>query len=142
MAVSTLMATPQDAKGRPPGAGRSVSKLRIAQATPVPQASPASPWQERVLLPILPDNFSSTPGTRVERRSVRRSLLAPSNQKAQVSLAEKFSLVAKQELPVRSSSRISRKDPEEPTASARIICESGGVGWGGLWVPACLTQPL
>ncbi|XP_049636819.1 inner centromere protein [Suncus etruscus] len=124
VAVSAMMVTPQDAKDRPPRAGRSVSKLRIAQATPVPQASPASPWQERVLLPILPDNFSSTPGTRVERRSVRRSLLAPSNQKAQVSLAEKFSLVAKQDLPVRSSSRISRKDPEEPTASARIICHS------------------
>nr|XP_025734355.1 inner centromere protein isoform X3 [Callorhinus ursinus] len=126
--VSSLMATPQDPKSRGVGASRSASKLRIAQASPGPQdlsGSPTSPWQERVLAPILPDNCSTPTGTRVNRQSVRRSLIAPSSPGHQPSLAQKYSLVAKQEKPVRRSSRrIGKKAPEEPAASARIICHS------------------
>uniref|UniRef100_A0A667IWW3 Inner centromere protein n=1 Tax=Lynx canadensis TaxID=61383 RepID=A0A667IWW3_LYNCA len=128
--VSSLMATPQDPKGRGGGASRSASKLRIAQASPGPQdlaGSPASPWQERVLAPILPDNCSTPTGAHIDPQSVRRSLIAPSSPGRQVSLAQKYSLVAKQEKPVRRSSRrIGKKATEEPAASARIICESGG----------------
>ncbi|XP_054998010.1 inner centromere protein isoform X2 [Sorex araneus] len=123
-AVSQLLTTPQDAKGRAPGTGRSASKLRIAQTPPGPRDSPASPWQERALMPLLPPNCATPTGARLDPRPPRRSLLASSNQKAQVSLAEKFALVAKQEFPVRRSSRIAKKDPEEPSASARIICHS------------------
>ncbi|XP_043437320.1 inner centromere protein isoform X4 [Prionailurus bengalensis] len=126
--VSSLMATPQDPKGRGGGASRSASKLRIAQASPGPQdlaGSPASPWQERVLAPILPDNCSTPTGAHIDPQSVRRSLIAPSSPGRQVSLAQKYSLVAKQEKPVRRSSRrIGKKATEEPAASARIICHS------------------
>ncbi|XP_044115381.1 inner centromere protein isoform X2 [Neovison vison] len=126
--VTSLMATPQDPKGRGVGASRSASKLRIAQASPGPQdlsGSPASPWQERVLAPILPDNCSTPTGTRVDPQSVRRSLIAPSSPGCQVSLAEKYSLVDRKEKPVRRSSRrIGKKAAEEPAASARIICHS------------------
>ncbi|KAF0871709.1 INCE protein, partial [Crocuta crocuta] len=126
--VSSLMATPQDPKGRGVGAGRSASKLRIAQASPGPQdsaGSPASPWQERVLAPLLPDNCSTPTGARVGPQAVRRSLIAPSSPGHQVSLAQKYSLVAKQEKPVRRSSRrMGKKAAEEPAASARIICHS------------------
>ncbi|XP_058545270.1 inner centromere protein isoform X2 [Neofelis nebulosa] len=126
--VSSLMATPRDPKGRGGGASRSASKLRIAQASPGPQdvaGSPASPWQERVLAPILPDNCSTPTGAHIDPQSVRRSLIAPSSPGRQVSLAQKYSLVAKQEKPVRRSSRrIGKKATEEPAASARIICHS------------------
>ncbi|XP_060462912.2 inner centromere protein isoform X4 [Panthera onca] len=126
--VSSLMATPQDPKRRGGGASRSASKLRIAQASPGPQdlaGSPASPWQERVLAPILPDNCSTPTGAHIDPQSVRRSLIAPSSPGRQVSLAQKYSLVAKQEKPVRRSSRrIGKKATEEPAASARIICHS------------------
>ncbi|XP_045649745.1 inner centromere protein isoform X1 [Ursus americanus] len=125
--VSSLMATPQDPKGRGVRASRSASKLRIAQASPGLQdlsGSPASPWQERVLAPILPDNCSTPTGTRVDPQSVRRSLIAPSSPGRQVSLAQKYSLVAKQENYVRRSSRIGKKATEKPAASARIICHS------------------
>ncbi|XP_032214357.1 inner centromere protein isoform X1 [Mustela erminea] len=126
--VTSLKATPQDPKGRGVGAGRSASKLRIAQASLGPQdlsGSPASPWQERVLAPIQPDNCSTPTGTRVDPQSVRRSLIAPSSPGCQVSLAEKYSLVDRKEKPVRRSSRrIGKKAAEEPAASARIICHS------------------
>ncbi|XP_040350819.1 inner centromere protein isoform X8 [Herpailurus yagouaroundi] len=126
--VSSLMATPQDPKGRGGGASRSASKLRIAQASPGPQdlaGSPASPWQERVLAPVLPDNCSTPTGAHIDPQSVRRSLIAPSSPGRKVSLAQKYSLVAKQEKPVRRSSRrIGKKATEEPAASARIICHS------------------
>ncbi|VCX38088.1 unnamed protein product [Gulo gulo] len=126
--VTSLMATPQDPKDRGVGASRSASKLRIAQASPGPQdlpGSPASPWQERVLAPILPDNCSTPTGTRVDPQSVRRSLIAPSSPGRQVPLAEKYSLVDQKEKPVRRSSRrIGKKAAEEPAASARIICHS------------------
>ncbi|XP_012581188.1 PREDICTED: inner centromere protein [Condylura cristata] len=124
--VSSLKTTPQDPKGRGAGAGRSASKLRIAQASPGLQdlpASPASPWRERVLAPILPDNFSTPVGTRPDRRSVRRSLIAPSSPGLQPSLAQKYSLVTRQTA-VRRSNRITKKATEEPAASARIICHS------------------
>ncbi|XP_060014952.1 inner centromere protein isoform X4 [Lagenorhynchus albirostris] len=126
--VSSLITTPQDPKGRGVGAGRSASKLRIAATSPGPQdspSSPASPWRERVLAPILPDNFSTPTGSRVDRRSVRRSLIAPSSPGPQVSLAQNYSLVSKEESAVRRSSRrIARKATKEPAASARIICHS------------------
>nr|XP_045373671.1 inner centromere protein [Camelus bactrianus] len=126
--VSSLMTTPQDSKGRGFGAGRSASKLRIAAASPGPQdlpSSPASPWRERVLAPILPDNFSTPTGSRGDRRSVRRSLIAPSSPGPQLSLAQKYSMMAKEESTVqRSSRRIAKKATKEPAASGRIICHS------------------
>ncbi|CAK6449613.1 unnamed protein product [Pipistrellus nathusii] len=118
VAVSSLMATPQDPKGRGVNAGRSASKLRIART------SPASPWQERVLAPILPDNVSSPKDTRVNRRSVRRSLIAPSSPGPQNSLAQKYCLVDKPRSPVRRSNRLVQNATQEPAASARIICHS------------------
>ena len=132
--VSSLMTTPRDPKGRGAGAGRSASKLRIAVATPGPQdspSSPASPWRERVLAPLQPDNFSTPMGARVDRQSVRRSLIAPSSLGPQASLAQTRSPVSKESESTvrRSSRRIAKKAAKEPTASARIICESGlGVG--------------
>lgn len=130
--VSSLMTTPRDPKGRGAGTGRSASKLRIAAATPGPQdspSSPASPWRERVLAPLQPDNFSTPMGARVDRQSVRRSLIAPGPQ---ASLAQNHSPVSKEESTIRRSSRrIAKKTAKEPTASARIICELGlGVGQG------------
>ncbi|XP_010852360.1 PREDICTED: inner centromere protein [Bison bison bison] len=126
--VSSLMTTPRDPKGRGAGAGRSASKLRIAAAAPGPQdspSSPASPWRERVLAPLQPDNFSTPVGARVDRQSVRRSLIAPSSPGPQASLAQNCSPVSKEESTVRRSSRrIARKAAKEPTASARIICHS------------------
>lgn len=146
--VSSLMATPQDPKDGGVGASRSASKLRIAQASSGLQdlpGSPASPWQERVLAPILPDNCSTPTGTCVDPQSVRRSLIAPSSPGRQVSLSQKYSLVAKQENHVRRSSRIGKKATKEPAASARIICESGGwgsaVGGDVVEGPWCLAQP-
>ncbi|XP_057362985.1 inner centromere protein isoform X3 [Manis pentadactyla] len=124
--MSSLMATSQDSKGQGVGAGRSASKLRIAQASPGPQDSPgslASPWRKRVLAPILPDNFSTPTGSSADPRSMWRSLIAPSSPDPQVSLGQKYSLVAKQDT-VRRSSRIAKKAREEPAASARIICHS------------------
>ncbi|XP_040350817.1 inner centromere protein isoform X6 [Herpailurus yagouaroundi] len=141
--VSSLMATPQDPKGRGGGASRSASKLRIAQASPGPQdlaGSPASPWQERVLAPVLPDNCSTPTGAHIDPQSVRRSLIAPSSPGRKVSLAQKYSLVAKQEKPVRRSSRrIGKKATEEPAASARIICESGGPTGGHSYLERLLN---
>ncbi|KAM5225598.1 inner centromere protein isoform 1-T3 [Hipposideros larvatus] len=126
--VSSLMATPQDPKGRGVGAGRSASKLRIAQTSPGPQdspGSPASPWRERVLAPILPDNFSTPKGSHGDPQSVRRSLIRPTSPGPQVSLAQKYSLVTKPESSVRRSSRrIAKKATKEPPPSARIICHS------------------
>ncbi|XP_019511498.1 PREDICTED: inner centromere protein [Hipposideros armiger] len=126
--VSSLMATPQDPKGRGVGAGRSASKLRIAQTSPGPQdspGSPASPWRERVLAPILPDNFSTPRGSHGDPQSVRRSLIRPTSPGPQVSLAQKYSLVTKPESTVRRSSRrIAKKATKEPPPSARIICHS------------------
>lgn len=125
--VSSLMATPQDPKGRAVGAGRSASKLRIAQTSPGPQdspGSPASPWRERVLAPILPDNFSTPKGSCVDPHAVRRSLIGPSSPGPQVSLSQD-SLAAKPESTVRRSSRrIDKKAAKEPPPSARIICHS------------------
>ncbi|KAF4009793.1 hypothetical protein G4228_001102 [Cervus hanglu yarkandensis] len=121
--VSSLMTTPRDPKLRGAGAGRSASKLRIAVAAPGPQGSPSSPtspWRERVLVPLQPDNFSTPTGARVNRRSVRRSLIAPSSPGPQ-----NRSPVSKEEGTVRRSSRrIAKKAAKEPTASARIICHS------------------
>ncbi|XP_038281272.1 inner centromere protein isoform X4 [Canis lupus familiaris] len=126
--VSSLMATPQDPKGRGVGTSRSASKLRMVQASPGPQDLPgslASPWPGRVLTSILPDNCSTPTGTHVDQQSVWHSLIAPSSPGCQVSLAQECSLVAKQEKPVRRSSRrIGKKATEEPAASARIICHS------------------
>ncbi|XP_073903239.1 inner centromere protein [Castor canadensis] len=120
--VSSLMTTPKDPKSRGTGTGRSASKLKIAQASRDSPGSPDSPWRERVLAPILPDNFSTPTGSHGGTRSVRRSLIAPG---AQVSLAQKYSLVAKQEgTSRRSSRRIAKKATKEPAASARIICHS------------------
>ncbi|XP_011543297.1 inner centromere protein isoform X1 [Homo sapiens] len=125
--VSSLMATPQDPKGQGVGTGRSASKLRIAQVSPGPRDSPAfpdSPWRERVLAPILPDNFSTPTGSRTDSQSVRHSPIAPSSPSPQV-LAQKYSLVAKQESVVRRASRrLAKKTAEEPAASGRIICHS------------------
>ncbi|PNI45303.1 INCENP isoform 1 [Pan troglodytes] len=125
--VSSLMATPQDPKGQGVGTGRSVSKLRIAQVSPGPRDSPAfpdSPWRERVLAPILPDNFSTPTGSHMDSQSVRHSPIAPSSPSPQV-LAQKYSLVAKQESVVRRASRrLAKKTAEEPAASGRIICHS------------------
>uniref|UniRef100_A0A5G2RAN6 Inner centromere protein n=1 Tax=Sus scrofa TaxID=9823 RepID=A0A5G2RAN6_PIG len=109
--VSSLMTTPQGPKGRGVGAGRSDSP-----------GSPASPWQERVLAPILPDNFSTPTGSRVDRRSVRRSLITPGSQ---VLPAQQSAQVSKEQSTVRRSSRkIAKKATKEPAASARIICHS------------------
>ncbi|KAM6158157.1 inner centromere protein [Rhynchocyon petersi] len=124
--VSSLVATPQGAQGLGVGPGRSVSKLRIARASPSPPhdppRSPDSPWRERVLVPILPDNSSTSSDHRARRPSVRRSLI-PSG--ARTSLAQKYSLMTKQKGPGRRSSRrISSKATKEPAASARIICHS------------------
>ncbi|XP_036916484.1 inner centromere protein isoform X2 [Sturnira hondurensis] len=128
VAVSSLMATPQDPKGQGLKAGRSASKLRIARTSPGPPdspGSPASPWQQRVLAPILPDNFSTSVGSRVDRQSVRRSLLAPASLDPQNALAQTHSLVVKPESAIRRSSRrIAKKATKEPAASARIICHS------------------
>ncbi|XP_042637456.1 inner centromere protein [Orycteropus afer afer] len=123
--VSSLMATPQGPKGQGAGAGRSASKLRIAQASAIPPDSPGSPdspWQKRVLAPILPDNFSTPAGSRPNLRSVRCSLIAPGPQAL---LAHKDPLEAKPEDAVRRSSRrIANKAAREPAASSRIICHS------------------
>lgn len=127
VAVSSLMTIPQDSKGRGVNAGRSASKLRIARTSPGPQdapGSPASPWQERVLAPILPDNLSTPKGALVDRRSVRRSLIAPSSPGPQSSLAQKYSLVDKPRSTVRRSNRLAQNATKEPAASARIICHS------------------
>uniref|UniRef100_G3S276 Inner centromere protein n=1 Tax=Gorilla gorilla gorilla TaxID=9595 RepID=G3S276_GORGO len=125
--VSSLMATPQDPKGQGVGTGRSASKLRIAQVSPGPRDSPASPdspWRERVLAPILPDNISTPMGSHTDSQSVRHSPIAPSSLSPQV-LAQKYSLVAKQESVVRRASRrLAKKTAEEPAASGRIICHS------------------
>ncbi|XP_074257696.1 inner centromere protein isoform X5 [Saimiri boliviensis] len=125
--VSSLMATPQDPKGQGVGTGRSVSKLRIAQVSPGPQDLPGSPdsqWQERILAPILPDNFSTPTGSGASSQLVRRSQIAPSSPGPQVS-AQKNSPVTKQESVVRRASRrLAKKTAEEPAPSGRIICHS------------------
>lgn len=137
VAVSSLMTTPQDPKGRGVGAGRSASKLRIARTSPGLQGSPgspASPWRERVLAPILPDNCSTPTGSRAAPQSTRHSPIAPSSPGPQASLSQKASLVAKTEDTVRRSSRrIAKKATKEQAPSARIICEWGlGSGWGAV----------
>ncbi|XP_045711337.1 inner centromere protein isoform X2 [Phyllostomus hastatus] len=128
VAVSSLMATPQDPKGQGVNSGRSASKLRIARTSPGPPdspGSPASPWQQRVLAPILPDNSSTSAGSRVDRQPVLRSLLTSSFPDNQDALAQKYSLVAKPESTVRRPSRrVAKKATKEPAASARIICHS------------------
>nr|KAF6465542.1 inner centromere protein [Rousettus aegyptiacus] len=122
------MTTPQDPKGRGVGAGRSASKLRIARTSPGLQGSPgspASPWRERVLAPILPDNCSTPTGSRAAPQSTRHSPIAPSSPGPQASLSQKASLVAKTEDTVRRSSRrIAKKATKEQAPSARIICHS------------------
>ncbi|XP_053418288.1 inner centromere protein isoform X2 [Nycticebus coucang] len=128
VAVSTLMATPHDPKGRGVGTGRSVSKLRIAGLSPGPRDSPGSPdspWRQRVLAPILLDNSSMPTSSHADTHSVRRSLIAPSSPDPQVSLAQNYSLVAQEEGTVRrASKRLAKKAAEEPAASARVICHS------------------
>nr|XP_045011449.1 inner centromere protein isoform X2 [Jaculus jaculus] len=123
--VSSLMATPQNPKSRGVGAGRSASKLKIARVSQDPQNSPGSPdspWQERVLSPILPNNMPDTPKhPHGDIRSVRRSLIPPGPP---VSLAQKYSLISIQEGPIRRSNRIAKKAIKEPEASPRIICHS------------------
>lgn len=128
--VNSLKATPQSPKNRGVGEGRSVSKLKIARASWGLQDSPGStdsPWQERVLSPILLNNILPTTAKSPlgNIRSVRRSLIS---QDSQVPLASKYNLVAKQENGSRRSSRrIAKKAGKEPEASARIICECGAV---------------
>lgn len=119
--VSTLVSTPQGPRSRDAGTGRSACKLRIARAGPSPQGSPGSPdspWRERALAPLQPDNNSPAAGS----RPVRRSLIAPGPR---ASLAQKCSVVAKQEGTCRrSSKRLDKNVPPVPAASARIICHS------------------
>lgn len=125
--LSSLMATPQDPKGRGVGAGRSASKLRIAQTSPGPQdspGSPASPWRERVLAPILPDNFSTPKGSHVDPQSARRSLIGPTSPGPQASLAQKYSLAKPESTVRRSSRKIAKQATNKPPPSARIICHS------------------
>ncbi|XP_012666106.1 inner centromere protein [Otolemur garnettii] len=128
VAVSTLMATPQDPKTRGVETGRSVSKLRIAGVSPGPRDSPGSldsPWRQRVLAPILQDNSSTPTNSHADTRSVRRSLIAPSSPAPQVSLAQKYSLVTQEERTIRrASKRLAKKAFEEPAVSARVICHS------------------
>uniref|UniRef100_A0A8C2QL42 Inner centromere protein n=1 Tax=Cricetulus griseus TaxID=10029 RepID=A0A8C2QL42_CRIGR len=97
VAVSSFKATPQSPKNRGVGAGRSVSKLKIARASRGLQDSPDLPWQERVLSPILPNNILPTTAKSPlgDVQSVRRS-----------------------------SRRLAKKAEKEPEASARIICHS------------------
>ncbi|XP_042532348.1 inner centromere protein isoform X2 [Dipodomys spectabilis] len=126
--VSSLMTTPQDPKNGGAGTGRSASKLKIAQASRDSTDSSYYPWQERVLVPILPDNCSKTNGSRRHTRSMRHSLIPSGPQVSlaqQYSLAHKYSLVTKQDgTSRRSSRRVSKKATKEPAASARIICHS------------------
>ncbi|XP_069865140.1 inner centromere protein-like isoform X3 [Dipodomys merriami] len=126
--VSSLMTTPQDPKNGGAGTGRSASKLKIAQASRDSTDSSYYPWQERVLVPILPDNCSKTNGSRRHTRSMRHSLIPSGSQVSlaqQYSLAHKYSLVTKQDgTSRRSSRRVSKKATKEPAASARIICHS------------------
>ncbi|XP_040603826.1 inner centromere protein isoform X1 [Mesocricetus auratus] len=113
VAVSSLKATPQSPKNRGVGAGRSVSKLKIARASQGLQDSPDSPWQERVLSPILPNN------------SLPTTAKNPLGDVQLVPLATKYCLVAGQEnASRRSSRRLAKKADKEPEASARIICHS------------------
>ncbi|KAL6086964.1 hypothetical protein STEG23_031816, partial [Scotinomys teguina] len=127
VAVSSLKATPQSPKNRGIGAGRSVSKLKIAQASRGLQDSPGSPdspWQERVLSPLLPNNILPTTAKSPfgNVRSVQRSLIS---QDPQVPLSTKYCLVAKQgNATRRSSGRLATKADKEPEASSRIICHS------------------
>ncbi|XP_051002856.1 inner centromere protein [Acomys russatus] len=119
--VSSLKATPQSPKNRGVGAGRSVSKLKIARASRGLQDSPDSAWQERVLSPIQPNIILPTTAKSPlgNIRSVQR------NPDPQVPLATKYSLVADQEnASRRSSRRLAKKAGKEPEASARIICHS------------------
>ncbi|XP_055470024.1 inner centromere protein isoform X2 [Psammomys obesus] len=122
--VSSLKATPQSPKNQGVGAGRSVSKLKIARASQGLQDSPDSPWQERVLSPIQPNNILPTTAKSPlgNIRSTRRSLMS---QDPQVPLATKYCLVAEQESTSRRSSRrLAKKADKKPEASARIICHS------------------
>ncbi|XP_051049872.1 inner centromere protein isoform X2 [Phodopus roborovskii] len=124
VAVSSLKATPQSSKNRGVGAGRSVSKLKIARASRGLQDSPDSPWQERVLSPILPNNILPTTAKSPlgNVQSVQRSLIS---QDPQVPLALTHCLVAEQEnASRRTSRRLAKKADKEPEASARIICHS------------------
>ncbi|XP_005408185.1 PREDICTED: inner centromere protein isoform X2 [Chinchilla lanigera] len=114
--ASALVTTPQGPRSHGAGPARSACKLKIAQASPGPQDAPGSrdsPWRERVLTSIQPDNFS---------RPVRRSLIAPAPQDT---VAQKYPLVAKQEgASRRSSRRVAKNAATEPAASGRIICHS------------------
>lgn len=126
VAVNSLKATPQSPKNRGVGEARSVSKLKIARASRGLQDSPGStdsPWQERVLSPILPNNILSTTAKNPlgNIQSVQQSLIS---QDSQVPLAKKYCLVTQQENASRRSSRIAKKAGKEPEASARIICHS------------------
>ncbi|ERE79016.1 inner centromere protein isoform X3 [Cricetulus griseus] len=113
VAVSSFKATPQSPKNRGVGAGRSVSKLKIARASRGLQDSPDLPWQERVLSPILPNNILPT------------TAKSPLGDVQSVPLAKKYCLVAGQEnASRRSSRRLAKKAEKEPEASARIICHS------------------
>ncbi|KAL1787723.1 inner centromere protein isoform X1 [Sigmodon hispidus] len=126
--VSSLKATPQSPKNREVGAGRSVSKLKIARASQGPQdssGSPDSPWQERVLSPLLPNNILPTTAKSPlgNVQSARQTLVS---QDPQEPIATKYCLVANQENTrrCRSSRRLAKKADKEPEASARIICHS------------------
>lgn len=125
--VSSLKATPQSSKNRGIEAGRSASKLKIARASQGLQDSPGSPdspWKERVLSPLLPNNILPTTAKNPfgNARSARQSLIS---QDSQVPLSKKYCLVAEQENATRRSSRLAKMADKEPEASARIICECG-----------------
>lgn len=125
--VSSLKATPQSSKNRGVEAGRSASKLKIARASRGLQDSPGSPdspWKERVLSPLLPNNILPTTAKNPleNARSVRQSLIS---QDSQVPLSKKYCLVTEQENATRRSSRLAKMADKEPEASARIICECG-----------------
>ncbi|XP_003465992.1 inner centromere protein isoform X2 [Cavia porcellus] len=120
-AASTLVTTPQGPSSQGTGPVRSACKLKIARGSRGPQDSPGtpdSPWREQVLVPIQPENCSTTAGC----RPVRCSLIAPDPKDTP---AEKYSLVVKQEgTSHRSNERITKKVAAEPAASGRIICHS------------------
>ncbi|KAL4697655.1 hypothetical protein H8959_003353 [Pygathrix nigripes] len=94
---------------------------RTLSPTPASATTPASRG-------ILTSDEESTPKKSKARMqesvTVRHNLIAPSSLSPQV-LAQKYSLVAKQESVVRRASRrLAKKTAEEPAASGRIICHS------------------
>ncbi|GAB1302168.1 Inner centromere protein [Apodemus speciosus] len=116
--VNSLMATPQSPKNPGVGEGRSVSKLKIARASRGLQDSTDSPWQERVLSPILPTNILPTTAKSPlgNSRSVQRNLIS---QGSQVPLAKKYCLVSEQQNAVADQAGLPRlaKSPRPLPAS-------------------------